>query len=285
MPNKSAEPITNKFINSEIKNFVSDKNYNRNEYLDIFEEWINNTKLNELYGLQYYKSKRFTYGTTQSFDHFYLKHRNRRFRFFTGEFMYHQASMKNNLNWKYLTYNDLDTNDAVIISVPFSDTGNIIRDLDYILKKCCNLTIPVLLDLAYFPVSKNIKLNLSYSCIETITFSLSKAFDGAQFLRAGIRFQKQDDDDGIDIFNSVNMLPSHTLNSACFLMNKYNIDYNWNTYSSLYDEICKKYDLEPTDCIMFGISRDKFQEFNRGNSWNRVCISKDIGELYDRSKS
>ena len=62
----------------------------------------------------------------------------------------------------------------------------------------------MLLDFAYYPCTKNINLDLEkFSAVETITFSISKAFYGAEFLRVGMRLQREDKDDGIDVFNSV----------------------------------------------------------------------------------
>jgi hypothetical protein len=193
--------------------------------------------------------------------------------------MYHQASLKKNLRWSWLDPETLTFNDAVIISVPFSDSGNMPRDIDKILDKCDYYKIPVLLDLAYLPQAKNIKLDLSHPCIETVVCSISKAHDGAQYLRAGVRFQRENCDDGIDIANSVGMVPHHAMASACYLMSLYDLDYNWRTYGDTYYQVCKQLVLEPTDCLMFALSYDNYSEFNRGNPWHRVCVSQDIAKL------
>ena len=77
------------------------------------------------------------------------------------------------------------------------------------------------------------------------------------------------------------MLPANAMSTACYLMNNYSVDYNWNTYAEQYYQICKELKLETTNSIMFGISFSDYKEFNRGNSWNRVCISEDIGNIID----
>ncbi len=284
MPSKNAQPIPNSLIRNQINNHnVSCLEIDLQTYLDKFTLWLQDSKSNTLLGLEQFTSRSFTYGTTQSFDHFYLKHRHRRFRFFKGEFMYHRASMKVGLDYEFIDNAMLDKNDAVILSVPFSDSGKI-KDLDRILELCTKLNIPVLIDLAYYPLSFDINVNLNYDCIEVVAASLSKAFDGAQYLRAGIRFKKLNEDDGIDIANSVSMVPNHTLSTAYMLMNNYSINYNLQ-YKQSYLTACKLLNLNTTNCLMFGVSFTDYQDYNRGNLWNRVCVSEDIGKIYDSSKS
>ncbi len=264
---------------------TADHKVSLTEYLETFYNWLNSSKWNNIVGLHLYNHKSFIYGTTQGFDHFYIKHRNKRFRFFKGEFMYHRASAKLGLSWCYLNDDYIKQNDAVIISVPFSDSGTIHPDLDRILNICDCLAVPVLIDLAYYPLCKNLKVNLDHICIETVCASLSKVFDGAQYLRAGIRLQKENIDDGVDIANSVGMVPHNTLATACYLMNKYTVDYNMAKYQTHYLNVCKDLNLRTTNCIMFGISDTEYKEYNRGNTWNRVCVSEDIGKQYASMQS
>jgi hypothetical protein len=201
-------------------------------------------------------------------------------RFFRGEFMYHIVGLRNSMGWMFIEDEALHCNDAVIISCPFSDFGDVHPLMPDILKQCTELGIPVLLDMAYACISKDLQLDLSYPCIETITTSLSKAYHGAQFLRAGIRWQKENIDDGIDFFNSNHQLPGHTLSSAISYMQNYSVDWNWDTYGSIYDLVTRELDLAPTKCILFGLGDARYQQFNRGSQWNRVCISEEIGEKY-----
>lgn len=286
MPSAGAIPIPDQNIRSEIEKFsISNFSVDVAEYLKTYKQWILSSKHNRIIGLENFKSASFIHGTIQAFDHFYFKHKHRKFKFFRGEFMYHRASIKNKSNWSYLDEEELSENDAFIVSVPFSDTGKQRQEINDIFKKCDQLKIPVMIDLAYLPIARNIKLDLNFDCIETVCTSISKAFDGAQFIRAGIRFQRENTDDGIDIYNSVNMVPTYNMSVACHLMNNYSIDYNWETYKNSYEDLCKELNLNQTDCVIFGTSNTEYTEFNRGNSWNRVCISTDLREKYDSSKS
>jgi hypothetical protein len=272
------DPAVRKFI-TEL-NPVQDL-YNedlQDRFLDKFYHWINSSELNNLRGLQKFTNRKLTAGTSQTFDHFYWANKTRRFRFYKGEFMYHSACLKNGGYFSHIEDDDLDVNDAVIVSIPFSDWGSQ-RDIEELLDQCETKSIPVLLDFAYYPCTKNIDIDLSkWQCIDTIAFSISKALAGAEFLRVGMRLQRTDKDDGIDVFNSVEMVNRASISIALALINNYSIDYNWNTYEEIYNRVCQEMNLESTDCVMFGLGGIEYADYNRGGSVNRVCISESIGD-------
>lgn len=251
-----------------------------------FVKWLDSSKKNNLKGLKEFSNIKLCNGTVQSFDHFYFRHSDRFFRFYSGEFMYHQACLKNNGQFQYLDEGKLAAGDALILSVPFSDIGKQHAHTESLLMHAEDLKIPVLLDFAYYPCTKNIDIDLmKYKCIETITFSISKAFYGAEFLRVGLRLERNDIDDGIDVFNSVDMHNRISLSIANKLIAKYPVDWNWDQYSDVYREVCKEKNLEETDCIMFGLGGKEYKDFNRGGTVNRVCISELIGEKINGNSS
>jgi len=280
---RGAKPLVDPNIKDFIQNLdpTSDL-YNSNipaEFTENYFNWINSSKLNDLKGLELFTNRKLVAGSAQAFDHWYWRHKNRTFRFFRGEFMYHSAVLKHGGLWAYINDRKLQTNDAVIISVPFSDYGRQHEDLENVLVNCDVLGIPVLLDFAYYPCTKNINLDLTkYKCVETVTFSISKAFYGAEFLRVGMRLERTDTDDGVDVFNSVDMHNRVSLSIANSLINKFSIDYNWNTHERTYLDVCVENDLNSTDCIMFGLGGDEWEMMNRGTEVNRVCVSELIGE-------
>lgn len=284
---RGAKPI----VDSKIKIFIESLNpskelYNENiqqEFLKRFYDWIASSKLNNLQGLEQFTNRKLVAGTAQAFDHFYWRHKNKTFRMLDGEFMYHNAVLKNGGKTKTLKH-PLEPNDAVIISVPFSDYGTQHPKLKSWLEQCQEFDIPVLLDFAYFPCTKNIDLDLTYfPCVETITFSISKAFYGAEFLRVGMRLERKNTDDGIDVFNSVEMVNRVSLSIANELIKNYPVDHNWLTYEDVYTRVCEENNLETTDCIMFGLGGEEYAEYNRGTEVNRVCISELIGEKINGS--
>lgn len=280
---RGAKPITDNSIKEFIVSLspVEDLYNNdiQHQFTENFFNWINSSSKNNLKGLANFTNRKLVAGTVQAFDHWYWRHNKRRFRVIRGEFMYHNAVLKNGGDLLYLDEDDFRENDALIISVPFSDWGRQHDMLNEYLKTCDRLNIPVLLDFAYYPCTKNINLDLNqYQCVETVTFSISKAFYGAEYLRVGMRLERNDTDDGVDVFNSVDMINKISLSISNSLIQKYSIDYNWNQYESIYNKTCEELELIKTDCVMFGLGDANYSTFNRGGDVNRVCISELIGE-------
>ena len=285
---RNAQPIVDynirKFINSiNTSDFLYDQDI-ANTFSNNFYDWIDSSTNNNLKGLDSFTNRKVISGSIQAFDHWYWKHKDRTVKFFKGEFMYHQACLKNGGKFAFIEDSKLSKNDAVVISVPFSDWGKQRSDLKEILYNCTGLGIPVLLDFAYYPCAKNIELDLcNFKCIDTIAFSISKAFYGAEFLRIGMRLEKHNSDDGIDVYNSVDMHNRVALGIANQLITNYSVDYNWNTYRNEYSQVCADHNLLETDCIMFGTG-EQWKEMNRGTAINRVCVSQLIGEILASTK-
>lgn len=280
MPKQGAYPVRSKQILNKLDEFnIKQHSVDLATYLEKYRAWLESSQKNRLIGLSNFSSSSFIHGTIQAFNHFYLRHCKRRFRFYKGEFMYHRAVLKHGLDWHWLNDDKLRSNDAVLISCPFSDTGKLHIELSHILDQCEKLGIPVLIDLAYFVASKNVNINLNYQCIDTVCTSISKMFEGAQYIRTGIRFMRENIDDGIDVFNSVEMVPIYNMSLTSYIIDNFSVDHCWDNYEQQYNTVIDKLSLEPTDCIMFGVSHDQYHEFNRGNSHNRVCISDEISDL------
>jgi len=277
------DPAVRKFVTelNPVKDLYNDDL--QETFVEKFYNWINSSKLNTVSGLEEFKNRKLVAGTAQAFDHFYWANKTRRFRFYKGEFMYHSACLKNGGDFNYIEEDELRPNDAVIVSVPFSDWGSQ-RDTQDLLAQCESKEIPVLLDFAYFPCTRNIEFDLSqWSCVDTVAFSISKAFTGAEFLRVGMRLQREDRDDGIDVFNSVEMVNRASISLALDLIENYSVDHNWNTYEQAYNEACEEMNLEKTDCVMFGLGGAEYADYNRGGSVNRVCVSELIGDKLNGS--
>ena len=102
-------------------------------------DWISKSK-NEITNLDRFKSKQFVHGTSQ-FDFFYLSNHNSRMRTLKGDFMYHQLSWRHNLDWKYIEDGDIEKNDGVIFSLPFSDSGDVHPLTNDILDRCDELKV------------------------------------------------------------------------------------------------------------------------------------------------
>lgn len=244
------------------------------QYFDIYRSWIESTRLNSIRGLEKFPISAFSNGTTESFDKFYLKYRNRRLRCFRGEYMYHLASANAYFdNFAYIDEDTLDKNDVVIFSLPFADTGNEPDGIEKILSLCSNLQIPVLVDCCYFGNCADINFNFDHECIEAVVFSLSKTFP-VQHLRIGIRFTRVDDDDPLLVYNKNKYINRLGAAVGIEFMKRYSPDHNFQTYRHTQEDFCRTLGVSPSKCVFFATSLNSFHEYNRGTQSNRLCFSK-----------
>jgi hypothetical protein len=247
------------------------------QYARCWRHWLTKSSDKCLSGLDNFLFDDYTHGTSQTFDHFVLRHaQQREIVNFRGDFKYHSCISKK-LRFRSLAHpGELSKDQAMIISVPFSDYGRVHPDLAEILGQCNVLDIPVCLDLAYWGISKNQTLDLDqYPCVQEVTSSLSKSFYTLENHRVGIRFSRRYLDDGISMINEVKMQNLFSMSLAVHYMESFDADWNWKHHGTRYQEICDLLELDTTDTIIFGTSaQDRYARFNRGTpGHHRVCIS------------
>jgi hypothetical protein len=253
----------------------------QDRFLDAYFKWITAGSLNRFKNLDKFSVKAYSNGTTEGFDKFYLKYAHRRFRCLRGEYMYHSASWKLICpTWQYIEDEPLDKNDAVVISMPFSDTGNQHSLLNDLLDTCDILEIPVLIDCAFVGICQHIDFDFDRSCVTDITFSLSKTFPVSN-LRIGMRLTRIDNDDGLLIHNKTNY--NNRLGAAVGLdlINQFSVDWNVTHYYSQQTNLCEKLHIVPSNTVIFGIGDGRYQQYNRGGTTNRLSLAKWLssGEL------
>lgn len=243
-------------------------------FLDTYRRWILSSKINTINGLESYPYACYSNGTTESFDKFYGKYNQRRFRFFKGEFAYHKLSCRNyHLDWCYIGEDDIRKEDAVIISLPFSDTGGKHGEMDKVLDCCDILDVPVLIDCTYFGVCGNIEFDLDRKCVTEVTFSLSKGLSAAH-LRIGMRLSKLDDDDPLFVNNKIGYINRLSAYIGLKLVNHFGPDFIFNKYRNRQLAYCEILGVTPSDCVMFGIGDDRWREYNRDRDTNRLSFHK-----------
>lgn len=260
-------------FNLNINSIFEDQNIVEN-FCKKYYTWISSTKLNQYIGLEDFKFSTYSQATSESFDKFYMKNTKRRFRCFKGEYIYHQIAWRTGWpDWKFIEDEDLDPNDAVVISYPFSDTGNKHKSQDAILKKCTELKIPVLLDLVFSGVSYDLIYDLSYPCITDVVFSLSKIFPLA-YARIGMRLTRIDDDDTMFVYSKINYNNKIGAALGLHFIDKFDVDYITNKYHALQIEFCKQLEVQPSHTVSFGLGDDRWKEYNRGTETNRLSFHK-----------
>ena len=263
------------FIESAVNHKYLYSDWVVKEYLNTYFEWVQKSKLNEFHGLENFNSLSFVHGTSQAFDFFYREHQDRRFRCFKGDFVYHKVSWRG-FNWKYIEDDYIDFNDAVVISLPFSDTGGTHEGMNEILDICDKHDIPVFIDAAYYSIARNLEIDLTRPCIHTVAFSMSKAFHGTHRLRIGMRCKKENIDDPVDFFNEIEMVSKISAGVGLEICDNFTTDYNQDKYREKQISLCEDLNIQPSDSVVFGIA-DKthpdFGGYDRGTDSRRVCIS------------
>lgn len=244
------------------------------EFLHAYDAWIKSTTSNVFTGLEEFKYRCYSNGTTEAFDKFYMKHAKRRFRCYKGEYMYHKLAWRDKFDWAYLEDAPLHKNDAVVISLPFADTGDKHTGYHDLMRKCCDMDVPVLIDCAYFGACRNIHIDVAYPCITDITFSLSKTFPVA-YARIGMRYTKEDNDDTMFVYHKINYNNKIGALIGLEYFANFTPDYIPQKYLDKQLDFCNTLGVEPSKTVLFGIDYLKqYNEYNRGGPSNRLSFHK-----------
>jgi hypothetical protein len=238
-------------------------------YCDQYRAWINNTTLNKITGLDRLPYLSYSNGTTEAFDKFRIRHRDRRLRVLADEYQYHHMYLGAEAIESFHT---LDTNDCVIISAPYAATGNPHPMMDTILAVCTYLQIPVLIDAAYYGVCGLCEFMLDSPCIEVIAFSLSKSV-GTSNYRIGVRFSSYPD--SMSDFSTDQYVNRLGAAIGMELMQNTTPDTLYNTYRSQQLELCKRMNLTPSKSVIFGLdTKHLYPHTSRTDEQARLCLSR-----------
>ena len=254
-----------------------------NVFISCMVDWIQDNKRNNVIGLDHFHFATMTNGTSEAFQMFMMRHNNRHFRFFKGDFMMHKVAsnvMGNKWGWIH-NADEIKVGQAVIISCPFSDFGAEHEQMEEMLNTCDRLNVPVLIDMAYFGMCHDIEIDLTHKCIEEVTFSLGKTFPiiGA---RAGIRLQKKQVDDAVLFANQHGIVNNFGALIGITCVESWSSDYIVAKYKQSQLAVCDALNVKPSKCIIFATSEDEiWAPLNRGNKSSRLCIAKDIEIEYD----
>lgn len=253
----------------------------KSEFVETYRSWMFqgfNFKHVDLY--QY---GCFTQGTTESFAQFYIRYRDGyRLRLKRADYFYHQMmkSLWYSDRFAWLDEDDIRAGDVVLISVPFSDTGDCPQELNHMLDQCEHLGVPVMLDLAYLNLAVGesfpYEIDLSRECIKYVVTSLSKVFP-VENLRIGLRLQKERLDDQLYVINETNYNYINILSAFVGLnmMRSFPNNFVFDRYRPKQLELCEKLEVEPSPCFTLGIDRhNRYPEYNRGGDSNRLCFSR-----------
>jgi hypothetical protein len=281
----SHEPIQDKNIISFIDTIFSQITYEKlvnltHSDLDkSWRTWISSSTYNQVIGLDELKYSAFSPGTTDSFGEFISRYPNKRVRVSRSDFILTKILTKSyGRQLSYLEEEDLQENDCMIMSFPYSGNGSDYPGWEKLFDDADKLNIPVFIDAAYFGISSGVYYPLNRKCVTDFAISLSKNLAGNP-LRLGIRFTKEEIDDGItagligsDVYDRLGAYISIEL------LNQFPHDWLIDRYKNHSKKICIENNLVPTKTFTIGIGSSQMQDFKRGD-YVRVCIAEEISRL------
>lgn len=278
MITKSAMPINDK----EIVQFLSSLDFSQllnhsppspaGEYSeDFIKEFKNWSDLNRKMPVFLDWPCLITSGTTESFLDFNLCHKKRETFVLKGEYPYHCSLGATAVD----SYTKIPSNQKLIISYPFSASGNIYPDFEKVLNYCTQKNIIVLIDCALLFISNIEILDFAkYECVERIAFSLSKNFSSGRF-RSGVSLIRNiDKKSHLALVNEWSYINHLSLSIHIELMKRFDCSYIFNKYRKDQLEICQNLNVRPSDTVIFGLSEnEEHKSYSRSGFINRLCIS------------
>ena len=265
---------------------ASDLPLAQDAFLLEFPEWIASSKLNSFRGLDidHFPHRVISLGTTQAFDwwHYIIASRGQRLRVFKGEYPYHRDV--SSLGWNHEQYIEnapLDKNDAVIVSIPFSGTGDKPGRWKWLVEQCEELKIPIYVDCAWFGCCEDMEAKFGPAPIRAVAFSTTKSLSCGNW-RAGMVFTREK-------YSSLHLQTEWHhgihLNTSIGLelIRNFGPDTIPNTYSKHANAVCEKFGLERSRTVHIAKGDDTWDEYSRDGTYNRINIRKHI-KYYKKHK-
>jgi hypothetical protein len=241
-----------------------------------WRSWLTASTKHRVRGLDTMSYSAFCPGVTDAFGEFIARYPDRRVRVSRSDFVLTKILCRSwNRSWLPLEEQDIQPQDCVIMSLPFSGNGSLHPRWSDILDSCDALQVPVFLDGAYFGISHGIDYDLHRACVKDFSVSLSKNLAGNP-LRLGIRFTRDAVDDGItagiigsDIFDRLGAAISIKL------LESFSHDWFVDRYLPRSQQVCQDLGLVPTNTLTLALGPDHMTQFRRGD-FIRVSISDEL---------
>ena len=245
------KPLSDRHIESEIQKILHgnwDHDITDQVYTDFkqeCEEWIFNSKLNNLKGIDTFTRKDVIIGCTQFIDNLYMQGPVQVLR---GDYRYHER-----LGLAYVKdVGSLIPDIPLIIAMPFPSIGAPHQDMEEILHECKIKNIAVHIDGAWISCCRDITFDFNHAAIRSVGISLSKGL-GLGWNRIGLRWTRQTKADSVTIMNDFNMNCRVLSKIGLHFIRKFSTDYLWNTYGELNAQVCKDFGLTPTHSIYLAL--------------------------------
>lgn len=245
------KPLSDAVIEREIQSILHgnwDTDISNQIYTDFkleCEQWLFNSKLNTLKGIDTFPRKDIIIGCTQFIDNLYMQGPVQTIR---GDYKYHER-----LKLGFVKdVGSLIPDIPLILAMPFPKNGAPHEDIEEILSECRTKQIPVHIDGAWTSCCRDISFDFSHPAIQSVGISLSKGL-GLGWNRIGLRWTKDTKPDAITIMNDFNMNCRVLAKIGLHFIRKFPTDYLWNTYGKLNAQVCNDFNLTPTHSIYLAL--------------------------------
>lgn len=269
------------FLENNIKNYFSTEHYAKmdcqEEYCSTFIKWIQSSKNNKIEGLESFSKSVVSLGVTQSLDtfHYEILNSKRRLRLFRGEYPYNRDVHHFSFATDFLDDQPLVKGDAVVLSCPFSGSGNIHPRMNFILNKAEELDVPVFIDMAWYGTCANLNVNLNHPAIKYVAFSLTKGLTCGNY-RSGIRLSRNLENDRMILQQEWHHGIHLNVKIGIELMKNFGPDTQFEKYKLLQLAICEKFNLVPSLCVHIATGGYEWRDYHRDGGYNRVNLREAI---------
>lgn len=228
------------------------------EFENKFHNWIHSSE-QKMVGLP--ENRFIVSGLTDAFNQTYGLYK--KIGIFPGEYGYHYLTLKDRITL------DFAEADIIILSHPFSADGMSSHDKLAIANK---YNKPIFVDCAFFGICQNIDFDFTpYKNIVSVCFSLSKTY-GTGRRRVGLLYTT--DRYPVSVYKEWHYPLLSSAEYHYKLIDTLTPDSVSMQYKAKQLEICKKYNLVPSDTIIFGLDyENRYPAYKRGNV-NRLGLSK-----------
>tara|TARA_B100000902_G_scaffold29489_1_gene35439 strand:+ start:1495 stop:2403 length:909 start_codon:yes stop_codon:yes gene_type:complete len=254
------------------------------EYVDRFPKWIMSSKLNTVKGLDTFPNHVVTHGTSQAMDwwHYWCEWNNLTCKVFRGEYPYHKDLRQGAC--PFIEEHPLQKGDALLISLPFSGNGGTHERMQEAFDTCDKLGIPVFIDACWFGCCSGLDFDFARDCIQAVAFSTTKSLKTDAW-RNGMIFSKHRVG-GIQKLYEWRWLSSFNLAIGLHQMEKFSPDYMYTKYSGIYDNVCEKLELKPTNTIFIALGEgeqykdEKYDRYWRDGAYCRINVRNHLKFFY-----
>jgi len=244
------QPLSDNLIEETIQEVLDgnlDKDISDNIYIDFkatMSEWLENSTLNNIAGLDTFERIDIMQGCTQYIDSIYMQCQP---QVLVDDYRYHDR-LGNSGTRPGLLREGV----PLVIAMPFPSTGAVHTQMTEILDEAQDKGIGVHVDGAWLTCCRGINFDVSHPAIKSVGVSLSKGL-GLGWNRVGLRWTRQTTPDSVTIMDDFNMnLRAPAMIGLHFIRNL-PADYLWNKHSNSYYKVCADFALTPTKSIYLAL--------------------------------